>query len=107
MQVNVRLFAGLYQAIGEREVQLEVPEGADVTALRLRLADVYPVAKPFLESLVVAVDEEYVPGEYVLHEGERVAMIPPVSGGACEAERGLSSPRVQPHCEASEGVRDV
>ena len=36
------------------------------------------------------------PGEYVLREGERVAMIPPVSGGApLHAERGLKSPRVQ------------
>lgn len=87
MHVNVRLFAGLYQAIGEREVQLEVPDGANVTALLLRLADVYPVAKPFLESLVVAVDEVYVPGEYVLREGERVAMIPPVSGGSGEGGR--------------------
>jgi molybdopterin synthase catalytic subunit len=78
----VRLFAGLYQLIGEREVQLDVPDGANVTTLRLRLAEAYPVAKPFLETLVVAVDEEYVPGEYILKEGERVAMIPPVSGGA-------------------------
>jgi molybdopterin synthase catalytic subunit len=108
MQVNVRPFAGLYQLIGEREVQLEVPEGATVTALRLRLADVYPVAKPFLETLVVAVDEEYVPGEYILREGERVAMIPPVSGGAAPCtERGLSSPRVQDRPVLTTGVRHV
>ena len=96
MRVNVRLFAGLYQLIGEREVVLDVPEDSNVTVLRQRLAEAYPVAKPFLETLVVAVDEEYVPGEYVLREGERVAMIPPVSGGApLHAERGLFSPRVQ------------
>jgi molybdopterin synthase catalytic subunit len=105
MQVNVRLFAGLFQAVGQREVVLDVDEGADVTALRLRFADVYPVAKPFLETLVIAVDEEYVPGEYVLSEGERVAMIPPVSGGSTASSQHPArafSPRVR-SCEA----RDV
>jgi molybdopterin converting factor small subunit len=31
--------------------------------------------------LVCAVDEEYVPSEHVLRDGDHVALIPPVSGG--------------------------
>src|SRR5207302_6678299 len=39
------------------------------------------VVQPFLTTLVCAVDEEYVPSEHVLREGDAVALIPPISGG--------------------------
>ena len=63
MNVNVRLFAGLHQMVGKREIILDIREGATVRQLRERLG------------------EEYVPGDYVLQEGDMVALIPPVSGG--------------------------
>ncbi len=82
MSIDVRLFAGLYQLVGKREVRLELPDGASVDALREELARVYPRVRAFLPTLVCAVDEEYVTSDYVLHAGHRVALIPPVSGGA-------------------------
>jgi len=50
--------------------------------LRDRLGEEYPIVQAFLPTLVCAVDEEYVPSEHVLAEGDHVALIPPVSGGA-------------------------
>ena len=79
--VNVRLFAGLREMTGRRDVDLDLPEGATVADLRECLAEAYPVVRPFLKTLVCAVDEEYVPSAYVLRPGDRVALIPPVSGG--------------------------
>ncbi|HLB23177.1 MAG TPA: MoaD/ThiS family protein [Dehalococcoidia bacterium] len=81
MDVNVRLFAGLHQMVGKREITLDVPDGATVRDLRERLGSVYPVTEAFLPTLVCAVGEEYVPSDYVLREGDMVALIPPVSGG--------------------------
>ena len=79
--INVRLFAGLHDLVGKRDVVLELPDGATVEQLRDRLGEEYPIVQPFLTTLVCAVDEEYVPPEYVLREGEDVALIPPISGG--------------------------
>ena len=86
MKVNVRLFAGLQDLLGQRQVTLELAEGATVDQLREQLSRQYPVVTPFLATLVCAVDEEYVPSEHPLRAGDEVALIPPVSGGSDAGE---------------------
>ena len=88
MKVSVRLFAGLHDLVGRREVELELVDGATVADLREQLASQYPAVVPLMNTLVCAVDEEYVPNEHRLSPGDQVALIPPVSGGsAAEAGR--------------------
>jgi len=79
--VNIRLFAGLHDLVGKRDLVMELPDGATIADLRDRLGQEYPAVEPFLTTLVCAVDEEYVPSEHVLRSGDKVALIPPVSGG--------------------------
>jgi molybdopterin converting factor subunit 1 len=79
--VSVRLYAGLQDAVGARDVELQLSDRATVGELRETLASRYPLARPFLPTLVYAVDEEYVTPEHVLRDGDHVAIIPPVSGG--------------------------
>ena len=78
---TVRLFAGLREMLGAREIAIELPTGATADDLRERVAEMHPLVRPLLPSIVCAVDEEYVDGDYVLREGADVALIPPVSGG--------------------------
>ena len=78
---HVRLFAGLHQLVGERDLEMTLPDGATIEQLRDKLGDLYPVVQAFLPTLVCAVDEEYVPPEHLLRDGDHVALIPPVSGG--------------------------
>jgi molybdopterin converting factor subunit 1 len=85
MKVHIRLFAGLHDLIGERNVTLELSEGATVADLRDQLSRRYPVVTPYLPTLVCAVDEEYVTPDHALREGDDVALIPPVSGGSEDA----------------------
>jgi molybdopterin synthase catalytic subunit/molybdopterin converting factor small subunit len=77
VRIVVKLFAGLRERAGWGERQLELPEGA-------RVADVWtPLGlgeEP--EGLLYAVNKEYAPAERRLSEGDEVALIPPVSGGA-------------------------
>ena len=49
--------------------------------LRLELIRRYPDLKDLLEKIRFAVNEEYVSDDYQLKGDERVALIPPVSGG--------------------------
>lgn len=95
--VSVRLFAGLHQLIGEREIEMQLPDGATIEQLRTTLGEQYPVVVALLPTLVCAIDEEYVEPSQVLHDGDHVALIPPVSGGAIVsrfAER--ATPGAQP-----------
>jgi molybdopterin synthase catalytic subunit len=80
--VHIRLFAGLRDLIGERDIEIQVPEGATVANLCDRLGESYPLVEAFLPTLVCAVGEEYVAADHLLREGDVVALIPPVSGGA-------------------------
>jgi molybdopterin synthase catalytic subunit len=79
--IHVRLFAGLHDLVGKRDLVLAMPSGATIGQLRDRLGEEYPIVQPFLTTLVCAVDEEYVPPEHVLIDGDDVALIPPISGG--------------------------
>ena len=83
MQVTVRLFAALRELAGAELV--EVFEGAPVPLgeLRARLAERHPALAPHLDGVAWAVNEEYARSEATLiHDGDRVALIPPVAGGA-------------------------
>jgi MoaE-MoaD fusion protein len=77
VRVRVRLFAGLRERAGAARRELELEDGATV-------ADVW--AKLDLgnepEGLLYAVGREYAERDRALVDGDEVAVIPPVSGGA-------------------------
>jgi molybdopterin converting factor subunit 1 len=79
--ISIRLYAGLKDLVGSRDLQMELPDGATIDQLRMRLGEQYPAVIGMLPTLVCAVDEEYVVPEHVLRDGDHVALIPPVSGG--------------------------
>jgi MoaE-MoaD fusion protein len=75
VSVTVRLFAGLREQAGWSRRELDdVARVADVWAA-LDLGD-----EP--DGLLYAVNKEYADRDRVLHDGDEVALIPPVSGGA-------------------------
>ena len=75
MRVSVKLFAGLRERAGWSE--------RDVGGVE-RVADVWPALalgdEP--EGLLYAVNKEYADRDHRLADGDEVALIPPVSGGA-------------------------
>ena len=81
MRVRVELFAGLREVIGQREIEVDLPAGSSVGDLRDGLSRDFPKLAPFLPSLVCAVNQEYRSREYLLQDGDEVALIPPISGG--------------------------
>lgn len=103
MRLTVRLFAGLRERAGTDEIVLEeLPEGC--TALDLKRA--LERAAPELGSLAhvgVAVGTSWANDARVLAPGDRVSLLPPVSGGRGDdddaLERGvfeLSSAAIEP-----------
>lgn len=81
MTVNIRLFAIVKERAGAGELSLELPEGATVAAAGRAIVERFPMLTDFEPRVAYAVNREYVPRETVLHDGDELAMIPPVSGG--------------------------
>jgi molybdopterin synthase catalytic subunit/molybdopterin converting factor small subunit len=73
-RVRVRLFAGLRERAGYAEREVDAA----------RVADVWPALGLGMEphGLLYAVNHEYAPRDRELADGDEVALIPPVSGGA-------------------------
>lgn len=75
VRVTVRLFAGLRERAGRGKLELDDVARVDAVWERLGLGDEPP-------GLLYAVNREYVTRGHVLHDGDEVAVIPPVSGGS-------------------------
>lgn len=82
MQVQVKLFGAIREAVGEKELSVELADGADARALRRLLAEQHPVFDDFGERLAVSVNYEVADQATALSDGDEVAFLPPVSGGA-------------------------
>jgi molybdopterin converting factor subunit 1 len=80
MQVKVLYFGVLKDLAGRRCVEMEIAEGASVADLLGRHRQLAPAA--LLDSIAVAVNQEYARAADLLKDGDEVALLPPVSGGA-------------------------
>jgi molybdopterin synthase catalytic subunit len=75
VRVTIRLFAGLRERAGTGRRELEDVESVGDVWARLDLGDEPP-------GLLYAVNREYADRDFELRDGDEVAVIPPVSGGA-------------------------
>ena len=82
MNVTVKLFAIVRERAGVGELSLDVPAGATVAAAGRAIVERFPVLKEFEPRVAYAVNREYASRETVLRDGDELALIPPVSGGA-------------------------
>ncbi|MEK7863958.1 MAG: molybdopterin converting factor subunit 1, partial [Chloroflexota bacterium] len=85
MRVRVRLFASYRETAGMGRMELDLPPGA---AVRDAIAEVER-RHPRLASgrqIIIARNHEYVRPEEQLADGDELALIPPVSGGATGAD---------------------
>ena len=82
MRIIARFFALHRDVVGAPRLELDVPEEATAGELWSRLVETYPRLAPATRSLMVAVNQAYADPGTKLRDGDEVAFIPPVSGGA-------------------------
>ena len=90
MKVRIRLFAVQRELAGTREVALDLPEGGTVADAWEALVALHPALAPGRDSVRFARNGKYADATTGLTDGDEVAMIPPVSGGAGSAGAGES-----------------
>ncbi len=81
MKVKIRVFAGLREAVGREELDLELPEGATVAIAIDRMVETWVAAADYRDRLLLARNHEYVDAETQLADGDELGVFPPVSGG--------------------------
>ncbi len=84
MTVRVRLFAIQRELAGARTVDLELPAGASIDAAWSALVALHPSLAPGRAYVRFARNADYADPDTLLADGDELAIIPPVSGGAGE-----------------------
>ncbi len=80
MTLEILTFGIARDIIGSSVLTVEMAEGATVDELKRQILTLYPRFMA-LSSLMIAVNAEYGNETTMLHEGDEIALIPPVSGG--------------------------
>lgn len=81
MNIRVLLFAQLRVQAGASQLHLDLADGADVAAALDTLGAAHPALAALLPSCMTAVELDYVGQSHQLHDGDELALIPPVQGG--------------------------
>lgn len=81
MRVKVLLFGQLKDIVGREEDSLNLEPGAKLAAVTAHYAQRYPKFQGLTNSIACSINQEYAPASTVLHEGDEVGLLPPVSGG--------------------------
>jgi molybdopterin converting factor subunit 1 len=82
MKVNVLFFGLTHDLTGFAQELVDLPEGESLDGLWRRYQSRFPRLSGVADSLLIAVNQEIAPRSARLHDGDEVAFLPPVSGGA-------------------------
>jgi molybdopterin synthase catalytic subunit len=82
MQIRVLFFGLLKDICGRTEDRLDLPSGASVRSVFDHYARQFPQLSAMASSIVLARNHEFADPANVLGDGDEVALLPPVSGGA-------------------------
>src|SRR5215469_7455293 len=81
MRITVRLFAAHREAAGTNTYIAELPDGATVSDAYAGICDSFPNIASSAGATAFALNHAHVGGDEPLHDGDEVAILPPVAGG--------------------------
>ncbi len=81
IRIGVKFFGPLRDIVGVDETQMSVASPCTGEAAFEQLSAKHPAIKAWRSTVKVAVNLEYVEFHRVLHDGDELCFIPPVSGG--------------------------
>jgi len=82
VRIRVLFFGALRDVAGVREDLLDLPAGARLGSVFEYYIGRFPSLKPMAPSTVLALNHEFASSSTALADGDEVAFLPPVSGGA-------------------------
>lgn len=82
MRIRILVFGVLKDVLSESPAAIELPDRACVQDLLDSFRKSFAPDEALFQSLAIAVNREYASADHPLHDGDEVALLPPVSGGA-------------------------
>jgi molybdopterin synthase catalytic subunit/molybdopterin converting factor small subunit len=82
MRIRILFFGQLKDVIGRPEDNQAVPPGTTLSQLLAGYGARFPKFKALTGSIACSVNQEYAGVSTVLHDGDEVGLLPPVSGGS-------------------------
>lgn len=86
MRTRVLFFGVLKEMAGMSSEDAEFPPGTDLRAVFDRYAARFPAVRNMAGSIVMARNQEFSDPSAKLQEGDEIAFLPPVSGGAASSD---------------------
>lgn len=81
-QVTIRFFAHLKDIAGQESLSLPLEKDCSLKLLIAQLEETIPALKGFAAGgCQIAVNQEFVNEQAVIHPGDEIAFLPPFSGG--------------------------
>lgn len=84
MRVRVLFFGMLKDVVGHSGEDFDAPEGSSLASVFESYADRFPRLREIARSIVIARNQEFADISTHLSEGDEIAFLPPVSGGASD-----------------------
>lgn len=81
MRIRVRFFAVLRDLAGVAEMPLDLPDAATIATAVGLLRERLPSLQSYLPRAAFAVNRTIATAAIALHDGDELAILPPVSGG--------------------------
>jgi molybdopterin synthase sulfur carrier subunit len=81
IHITVKLFAIFQEVCVIDEIQIILESGASVSQIFDRLVSQYPNLEQWRSLTRYAINFNFAEAHTILHNGDEVALIPPVSGG--------------------------
>jgi molybdopterin converting factor subunit 1 len=81
IRVKVLFFGRLKEIAGRAHESIDLGTEADIESLFAHYASRYPHLQQYRSSLIASCNQEFAAWNTVLHAGDEVAFLPPVSGG--------------------------
>jgi sulfur-carrier protein len=81
IHIQLLLFAVLKDIVGTDQRALTLPDGSRPADVWQQLRAEHPQLQKYAQPPMTAINETYAKAEAVLRDGDRLAFIPPVSGG--------------------------
>ncbi len=81
MKVRAEFYSRLKEIVGASALELSLPKNATVNHLFEELKESYPQVRDFEKSMLFGIGIEFVDRNYMLNDGDVIAIMPPVQGG--------------------------